>query len=122
MKIRLEGLRREQERLITEMERCIYKHESIAIRNRPKPLPAPAAGSSLKKAAASAEYTSLGVRRKITSLRQTLNNASKETAQYAFNIEQTQGKLQVLTGELEAVSRIRFHVLGSRREQEAAID
>ena len=106
MKIRLEGLRREQERLITEMERCIYKHESIAIRNRDKPTPAAAvSGSSLRKAAASAEYTNLGVRRKLSSLRQTLNNTSKETAQYAFNIEQTQNKLQELTGELEAVSQ-----------------
>lgn len=34
MRIRLEALKREQERYLVEMERAIAKHEDIAIRNK----------------------------------------------------------------------------------------
>jgi hypothetical protein len=96
MQLRLETLRREQERLIVEMERAIYKHEAVAIRSKPKPT-----NPHLKNAAP--EYSNLGLRKRIIQLKNGLRGASKESAEYTLNLEDRQLKLQALTADLEKV-------------------
>lgn len=86
MKLRYETLKRDQERMIKEMERAIAKREAISTRFKGK------------KHGSSAEPTRAGLRKRLASLTQELKAAAVDTAGY----EQA---IRVKLDEMDRVSR-----------------
>lgn len=101
MRLRQETLKREQERLIVEMERAVYKHETIALRNKGGLVGGAAAP---KAAAARSEMTNVALRKRLRGLKNGLKMAQKEAEDYDQNIDNRRIKLKNMTQELENVS------------------
>jgi hypothetical protein len=72
MRVRLDTLKREQERLVTEMERAIYKREMIEARFKGKILP-------VLSRASTKDLSQANLTRKIGSLRKDTRNLSQES-------------------------------------------
>ena len=90
MRIRRQGLQREQEKLISDMERAIYKREAIQTRFRgKKQAEAQAASRPIKRrpgggvgGAAPEEYTRAGLQRRLAQLRRELQKAVGESERF----------------------------------------
>jgi len=100
MAIRLDGLKREQERLAEEMERAVLKRTVIAKRYSNG---ANAKGDGAKKAgkAATAEMTQAGLKKRIGILKKDARELAEETTRYTSAIEQRRAQLSEMTSELE---------------------
>ena len=90
MTLRYETLKRDQERMIKEMERAIVKHEAIAQRFRGR------------KQAKGTAPTRAGLKRKLGSLKQNLKNLAVDTAGYEEAIRVKQAELNEVTAEVDA--------------------
>merc|ERR1711988_732022 len=89
MRLRLETLKREQERMIVEMERSIYKRESISLRFKGKARPS------------AVEYTQATLRKKVAALRRSIQQTARDAAKYSGAIQQRQKQISELTTGLE---------------------
>ena len=89
MRLRLETLKREQERMIVEMERSIYKRESISLRFKGKARPS------------AVEYTQATLRKKVAALRRSIQQTARDAAKYSGAIQQRQKQISELTTSLE---------------------
>ena len=89
MKLRLETLKRDQERMIKEMERAIYKREAIALRHR---------GQKTE------ELTQHQLRKQLRSLRSTIKKTVGETAEYEAAVKEKVDEMEQVGKELEKAS------------------
>merc|ERR1712054_376925 len=89
MRLRLETLKREQERMIVEMERSIYKRESISLRFKGKARPS------------AVEYAQATLRKKVAALRRSIQQTARDAAKYSGAIQQRQRQIAELTTSLE---------------------
>jgi chromosome segregation ATPase len=115
MELRLDALKREQERLASEMERALLKRETIANRyaNNGKNggVTASSSSSSLyfsqsgksgKGAAGGAsDLTKAAAKKKIGLLKKESKQLAEETTQYVIMFEEKKNKLQEISSELE---------------------
>lgn len=100
MSIRLEGLKREQERLAEEMERAVLKRTVIS--NRYSTAGAAKADSTKKAGkAATAEMTQASLKKRIGALKKDARELAEETTRYTSAIEQRRAQLSEMTSELE---------------------
>lgn len=98
MVIRLDGLKREQERLATEMERSVLKRSIIATRY--STTTSNKVDTSSKKAA-TLELTQASLKKKIAALKKDARELAEETTKYTSAIEQRRAQLSEMTSELE---------------------
>uniref|UniRef100_A0A7S1XYJ4 Coiled-coil domain-containing protein 40 n=1 Tax=Phaeomonas parva TaxID=124430 RepID=A0A7S1XYJ4_9STRA len=109
MRIRLTGLQREQEKLITDMERAIYKREAIATRFRgaqaaenlaaQKPIQRRVGGGV--GGAKVSEYTKAGLQRKLAQLNRHVQKTAESTYKYEAAVAQKAEQNQGISHELE---------------------
>jgi len=99
MKLRLETLKHEQERLLQDMEVAIMKREQIAVRYQGKK-------NGPQKGKKTEEYTKAGLKKKIASLKKQLKTTATETGNFSFAVQERKQQISDLTRELEkATSR-----------------
>eukprot|EP00904_Undaria_pinnatifida_P003878 jgi/Undpi1/13491/HiC_scaffold_8.g03150.m1 len=116
MRIRLEGLKREQERMIQEMERAIAKREQIAVRYKGKSEAAAGrnakarggvlvsgdgAGGTGGSKGGLGDLTSTTLKKKLVSLQRELNASSEETLRYSRAAEERRGQVDELSKKLQ---------------------
>ena len=101
MALRLDALKREQERLSIEMERAITKRATIATRFKSQPA-SDAAGKSAGKA--SQELTQASVKKRIGNLKKDARVLAEETSQVTSRIEERKAQQHEMTSDLERVS------------------
>jgi chromosome segregation ATPase len=115
MELRLEALKREQERLASEMERALLKRETIANRyanngknvggttsSSSSSLYFSQSGKSGKGAAGGAsDLTKAAAKKKIGLLKKESKQLAEETTQYVIMFEEKKNKLQDISSELE---------------------
>lgn len=109
MQLRLEALKREQERLSSEMERAIHKRATIATRYANKQ---PKVGHSTTMLARTAtvkptdvkEQTQASLKKRIGNLKRDSRLLAEETQQYNMKIEEHRAQLHELTSELERMT------------------
>jgi len=89
MKLRLETLKRDQERMIKEMERAIYKREAISLRHRGQ-----------KKG----DLTQHKLKKQLGSLRTNIKKTVGETAEYETAIRNKVENMEGVGQELEVAS------------------
>merc|ERR1711865_1281199 len=89
MKLRLETLKRDQERMIKEVERAIYKREAISLRHRGQ-----------KKG----DLTQHKLKKQLGSLRTNIKKTVGETAEYETAIRDKVDKMEGVGQELEVSS------------------
>lgn len=108
MKLRLEALTREQERLSIEMERAINKRSAIATRfsggKTQEATVKPSKTLTAKKGAAPADLTRAALKKKISALKKEARALSNETSQYTGAIEERKAQFSEMTSELERVT------------------
>jgi chromosome segregation ATPase len=95
MSLRLETLRREQERLAIEMERAVNKRATISSRYRAVPT-----GGTIAKQ----ELTQASIKKKIANLKRDSRALAEENSQCSSKIEEKKAHLHELTSELERVT------------------
>ena len=96
MRHRLNALKREQELMIKEMERAIHKREDIAVKHR----------NGVKEIAPGNEVlTKAGMKKKVSLLKKSFRQVSRETQQYTVAANERQQQLGMLTVELEKSTR-----------------
>ena len=89
MKLRFDTLQRDQERMIQEMERAIYKREALALRNRGKK---------------SSELTQHGLIKKSAKLKGAIKKAWRETAGLEEGIKRKSAEMEEVAKQLEVES------------------
>merc|ERR1711865_1234962 len=89
MRLRLETLKRDQERMIKEMERAIYKREAISLRHRGQ-----------KKE----ELTQHKLKKQLGTLRGGIKKTVGETAEYETAIREKVENMESVGQELEVAS------------------
>ncbi|KAJ8610089.1 hypothetical protein CTAYLR_007086 [Chrysophaeum taylorii] len=92
MKIRLEGLQREQETMISDMERAISKREAITLRFKGKQRPT------------QVEHTRASLKKQVAYLRRTIQQTAKDASQLSHDIQTRQRDLQELTAKLASAT------------------
>lgn len=102
MTLRLEALKREEERLSIEMERAVNKRTSIELRFKTKPADTSSKGSAQTKA--NQDITQAGVKKRIAALKKDARALSDETTRYTAVIEERKGQLAGLARELEGIT------------------
>jgi coiled-coil domain-containing protein 40 len=141
MELRLEALKREQERLVVEMERAIAKRSTIETRYKGGKQSATAAGtgtggggtagktkgSTLGKtgggtAGAGGELTQAGLKKRIQLLKKDARELTAETTHYTGAIEEKRAIFSELTSELERVTQDYNSIEESNRELQGAIN
>lgn len=100
MKLRLEALKREEERLSIEMERAVTKRTSIELRFKTKPPDTSSIGSAQIKA--NVDLSQAGVKKRIAALKKDARALSDETTRYTAVIEERKGQLRGISSELES--------------------
>jgi chromosome segregation ATPase len=98
MSLRFEALKREQERLSSEMERAIEKRTTISTRYG-KPKPANAALAKNPK-----ELTQAGAKQRIGALKKEARQLAEETAHFGSLFEDKKAQLQDVASQLEDVT------------------
>ncbi|CAM9746181.1 unnamed protein product, partial [Scytosiphon promiscuus] len=108
MRIRLEGLKREQERMIQEMERTIAKREQIAVRYKAK---SEAVAGRVTKARGGmiassgdgglGDLTTTALKKKVVSLQRQLNASADETLRYTRAAEDRRNEVGELSNSLQ---------------------
>jgi chromosome segregation ATPase len=89
MRLRLETLKRDQERMIKEMERAIYKREAISLRHRGQ-----------KKE----ELTQHELRKQLRALRGTIKETVGETSEYEAAVTEKVSEMETVGKDLEKAS------------------
>ena len=92
MRLRLDGLQREQERMITEMERGITKREAITLRFKGKARPT------------QIEHTKASLKKQVATLRRTIQATARDASQLSNAIQTRQKELQESTANLTAAT------------------
>merc|ERR1711916_230383 len=95
MEIRLDSLRREQERLSSEMEKAVLKRTVIANRFSKS-----APSGDLRKTS-NKDLTKAAAKKKIAALKKDARVLAEETSRYASSIEEKKAQLQANATELE---------------------
>jgi coiled-coil domain-containing protein 40 len=127
MGLRLEALKREQERLSVEMARAITKRSSIATRFK-APKPADGGGgtkslaSTTKKKTAKLELTQATMQKQIGVLKKDSKALANETSQYTGAIEERKAQFSEMTSELERVTTQYGQVEDSNRQLQTEIN
>jgi chromosome segregation ATPase len=109
MELRLDALKREQERLTMEMERALLKRDTIANRYaNGKGGNSGGAGSMYftqssksNKSTSAPELTQAAAKKKIGLLKKESKSLAEETTQYTLMYEEKRNKLQEISSELE---------------------
>ena len=125
MHLRLEALRREQERLSIEMARAITKRSSIATRfKQPKPAEALSSTKSMSstKKAATMEMTQATMKKQIGVLKKDSKALANETSQYTGAIEERKAQFSEMTSDLERVTTQYGQVEDSNRQLQTEIN
>ncbi|CAM9524464.1 unnamed protein product, partial [Ectocarpus fasciculatus] len=104
MTLRLEALKREEERLSIELERSVNKRTSIELRFKTKPPDTTNKGSAQTKA--NTDLTQAGVKKRIATLKKDARALSDETTRYTAVIEERKGQLRGIAGELDNVTSV----------------
>merc|ERR1712022_102678 len=111
MRLRLETLKREQERMIVEMERSIYKRESISLRFKGKARPS------------AVEYTQATLRKKVAALRRSIQQTARDAAKYSGEINELlyekQRKAELLNKREKMVAR--YHEIERKPPQQPLV-
>lgn len=125
MELRLEALKREQERLSVEMARAITKRSSIATRFKaPKPAETLSATKTLSstKKTAKVEMTQATMKKQIGVLKKESKVLANETSQYTGAIEERKAQFSEMTSELERVTTQYGNVEDSNRQLQTQIN
>lgn len=135
MELRLEALKREQERLVVEMERAIAKRSTIETRYKGGKQPAATGtstagmtkGSTMGKTgggagATTGELTQAGMKKRIQLLKKDARELTAETTHYTGAIEEKRAIFSELTSELERVTQDYNSIEDSNRELQGAIN
>ena len=123
MELRLEALKREQERLSIEMARAITKRTSIATRfKQPKPAEAMSSTKGSTKKAAKLDMTQATMKKQIGALKKDAKALANETSQYTGAIEERKAQFSEMTSELERVTTQYSEVEESNRQLQAEIN
>ncbi|CAM9167860.1 unnamed protein product [Chrysoparadoxa australica] len=93
MRMRHDGLAREQEKLIQEMERAVLKHEQIAIRNKGKV-------SKTMKRQRNNQITKSGLKKKVMKLQKEHGATEKEIARYEAAVAARRDDVQAIGTQL----------------------
>lgn len=104
MALRLEALKREEERLSLEMELAVTKRTSIELRFKSKPADTSKVGSATVKA--SQDLTQGGVKKRIAALKKDARSLSDETTRLSGVIEERKSQLRQLTTELDNMTSV----------------
>ena len=99
MKLRYETLKRDQERLIQEMERAIEKRETIALRFRGKAKRAESGAGP--NAPAAAALTRAGLKKKLVDVQGTLRNFAVDTQGFEKALNERKRELRSIEEEVE---------------------
>jgi hypothetical protein len=103
MELRLQALKREEERLSGEMERAIHKRAAIS--NRYSKVAAPPPGpASTSKGPPIAELTQATSKKRIANLKKDSRSLVEETALYNQQIEERKAQLHEMASELERMT------------------
>lgn len=103
MELRLQALKREEERLSGEMERAIHKRAAIS--NRYSKASAPPPGpSSTSKGPPVAELTQATSKKRIANLKKDSRSLLEETNSYNQQIEERKAQLHEMASELERMT------------------
>jgi len=101
MQLRLEALKREQERLSVEMERAIHKRAAVATRFSNRSSTAPASTKSTKS---KTDMTQAAAKKKISALKKESRSLTDEVARYGAGIEERKAQYSEVTSDLERLS------------------
>lgn len=104
MELRLEALKREQERLSIELERAINKRSAIATRFKGSKTTDTDKPVAVAKKQATKELTQAGMKKRISALKKEARALSNETSQYTGAIEERKAQFSEMTSELERVT------------------
>ena len=108
MKIRLDALQREQEKMISDMERAIVKREAIAVRFRGKETKLEMAKQAAKRNKPALKLdgkpTKAALKKQIATLRFSIQQTAKEASELSNTIAQRQRDLQTSTTSLAAAT------------------
>jgi chromosome segregation ATPase len=102
MSLRLEALKREEERLSIEMERAVNKRSSIELRFKTKPPDTSIVGTATTKA--NLDVTQAGLKKRITTLKKDARTLSDETTRYTGVIEERKMQLQLISSDLDKMN------------------
>ena len=91
MELRYEQLRKKQEQMIKDMERCVFKREVIQLKYLPK----------VEKKNAQDKSSQGKLSRQIANLKQTLRHTTENTMQLDTTIEQRLKELEQVNDEIE---------------------
>lgn len=125
MELRLEALKREQERLSIEMARAINKRSSIATRFKQPKASESAASKSLtgsKKQSAKMDMTQASMKKQISILKKEAKALANETAQYTGAIEERKAQFSEMTSDLERATTQYGEVEESNRKMQTDIN
>ena len=99
MEVRLESLKREQERLSSEMEKAVMKRTIISNRFSKS-----APSGDLRKTKTK-DLTQATAKKKITTLKKDARVLAEETSRYASSIEEKKSQLNTVASELENTTK-----------------
>ncbi|CAN0002185.1 unnamed protein product, partial [Heterosigma akashiwo] len=97
MKLRLENLKREQERLLAAMETAVLKREQISVRFQGKKK---AARGKMTKD----QHTKASLKKKIVHLKREVKATATETANFQAAVAERKQQIRALTADLEAAA------------------
>ena len=120
MTLRLEALKREEERLSVEMERAVTKRTSIELRFKAKPPDTSSSGKATTKA--NLDVTQAGVKKRIAALKKDARSLSDETTRYTAVIEERKGQLRKVAEELDGVTSAHNETESSNNEIQRQIN
>ena len=103
MALRLDALKREQERLSSEMERAILKRTAISNRFEGKQRVQAAAAKSSSKA--NQDLSQVAVKKKIALLKKDARALAEETMRYSNSTDERKTQLSDMTVQLENITR-----------------
>ncbi|EGB10493.1 hypothetical protein AURANDRAFT_23276 [Aureococcus anophagefferens] len=110
MRLRLDGLQREQERMIVEMERGIGKREAITLRFKGKQRPT------------QVEHTKASLKKQVGNLRRTIQVTARDASQLSNAIMNRQKELQESTQNLTAATSRYGDLEGEAQRLQASIN
>jgi coiled-coil domain-containing protein 40 len=104
MSLRLDALKREQERLVTEMEKAIHKRSVIATRYNSKPNQSDTSSSLLSSSDSKHKESTLNratIKKKIVVLKRELETINEQIAKNIMNIEEKKALLSEMSTDLD---------------------
>eukprot|EP01041_Mallomonas_annulata_P004007 gene4007-7982_t len=105
MTLRLEALKREQERLSVELENAVNKRATIATRYKAKASTGSATSEpSSTRTSSSLDLTQASLKKRVGTLKRDAKELSEQTQKYGAAIEERRAALSEMTSELERVT------------------